>query len=110
MYKHKTNPAKQFTSLITNYKIVHYKNGDTLDLREKNLKEFGAVEVADGIKDIDTQQQFTYFKHFKMNTNILPKNVWLLGEPNGTIFNRKDEQYIYIYTARVTVKQKKPTY
>ena len=37
----------KFTDLITNYKIVQYINGNTLDLREVNMKEFGLGLIVD---------------------------------------------------------------
>lgn len=77
--------AKRFVSLITNYKCVEYINGDTLDLRETNLKEIGQVKkiIQDNDKIIDNQ-----YKYFNIRIQNLPKNIWLLGKAAGTIFKR----------------------
>lgn len=95
-----------FNSLITNYKIVEYKNGDSLDNRLCNMKEFGGIDKAlieetvkisdnkknnadDIIKDSELQP-----KYFYVDIKDLPKNIWILGKPSGTIFKAKDEPNI----------------
>jgi hypothetical protein len=94
----------QFTDLICNYKIVEYINGDTLDLKLENLKEFGSISNNNKnliinknviIDEYDIKNQYTYSN---MEINKLPKNIWLLGRPAGTIFKRNGEN---IYTVRV---------
>lgn len=105
--KKKTFP---FTDLIVNYKTVEYINGDSLDLRSSNLKELGTVKAVfntkppdnnkynnrdnnlDYTNDMVVDKQYDYFK---IKINRLPKNIWLLGKPAGTIFNRKNEPNIY---------------
>ncbi len=99
-YKIKKGPAIQFTKLICNYKKVYYINSDTMDLRLENLKEFGAIDP-DSIfltvnQNVDKQGLDTEnsYKYFNMEINDLPKNIWLLGKPAGTVFKRTgDNKY-----------------
>jgi len=96
--------AFPFTDLICNYKIVEYINGDTLDLKLENLKEFGSISNNNKnliinknviIGEYDIKNQYTYFN---TEVNELPKNIWLLGKTAGTIFKRTGDN---IYTVRV---------
>ena len=91
------NKKKQnkFTDLITNYKIVEYKNDDTLDLRSCNMKEFGFVEKIIDTEDIIINSQYEYFN---MEIQELPKNIWLLGKPKGSTFKRSEEDHIWTVT------------
>lgn len=84
----------KFTKLITKYKIVEYINGNTLDLREINMKEFGfgiivknEIMHGDGDDDLDTMEDVS--KYYFMDIENLPKNKWILGSVDGTIFFRK---------------------
>ena len=71
-----------FTQLITKYKIVNYLNGNTLDLRSANMREFGAI-------DDNFDQEFEdYSKYYDMPIEELPHNKWILGYLNGTTFER----------------------
>lgn len=86
----------QFTSLITNYKIVKYIDGNTLNLRLSNLCEFGSISK-DIIKNEECNDQYKYFKIDDYNK--LPKNKWILGKPSGSIFVRTDDDK---YSANIT--------
>lgn len=92
----------QFTNLICNFKVVEYINGNNLDLREVNLKEFGSIKSTKNINKKDELEENNIinnqYNYFKMDINLLPKNIWLLGKPAGTIFKRKDDN---IWTVRV---------
>ncbi len=93
-------PAFQFTQKICNYNIVQYINSDTMDLRLENLKEFGAIDsnsifltVNQNVnkQEYDTENSYEYFN---MKIDDLPKNIWLLGKPAGTVFKRTgDNKY-----------------
>jgi hypothetical protein len=77
-----------FHTHISNFKIVEYINNDSLDLRLSNLKEFGSVEE---IKKVKKAKDMTYKNqslHFKYADDpwTLPKNIWILGKPTGTVF------------------------
>jgi hypothetical protein len=99
---------KMFTKLIVpEYKICEYKNGNSLDLRLNNLKEFGTFDTIKKVRnidevsnnkniEIDPENQFEYFM---MDLNKLPKNKWILGKPAGTVFQRTGQA---IYNVRVT--------
>jgi len=87
-----------FTSQICDYKIVEYIDGNTLNLCANNMKEFGSIKPA--IKETETiKPHDDQYDYFNMNMDDLPKNIWILGKPAGTVFNRKGEENIY--TARV---------
>lgn len=89
-----------FTDLIVNYTTVHYINGDTLDLREKNLREVGlGMKIVDEINNEDNDDGSInnitvedVSKYYYMNINHLPRNEWILGSVNGTIFYRKQDK------------------
>jgi hypothetical protein len=92
-----------FTDLICNYKIVEYINNDSLDLREENLKEFGSVEIKDikvgkEIVNITQNDVNIQYECFDKDIIDLPKNIWILGKPAGTVFKRSDTN---VYTATV---------
>lgn len=94
--------AFPFTDLICTHKIVEYINGDSLDLREENIKGFGEVIIKDTIKaNIATNQ----YEYFKTDPTFLPKNMWLLGKPTGTVFKRTGEN---IYSVRVNDENDHP--
>ncbi|XWV25002.1 HNH endonuclease [Tupanvirus deep ocean] len=84
----------QFTKLITNFKIVEYVNGNTLDLREINMKEFGfGINVVDKkTDDIEADTLVDASKYYFMGITDLPKNKWILGSIEGTIFFREKEK------------------
>lgn len=88
-------PQFPFTDLICDYEIVEYVNGNTLDLREINLKEFGlGYKVNDDnkeIKDPDTIED--NYKYYLMALDELPHNEWILGNLiYGTVFFRKGDE------------------
>jgi len=104
MFQDKKN-TKAFVTLITSYKIVEYRDGNTLNLRSNNLKEFGSIENKDNIvknKEQYNNLQGEYFnqKYFE----LLPKNKWLLGKPAGSVFQRKNEN---IFTVRINDSENK---
>lgn len=85
-------------------KIVEYVDGNTMNLRESNLREFGAVDVSTKVqKKADTDKSYDFtIDHYALTKYedmpyILPKNKWILGKPAGTIFE-KDNYYV----ARIT--------
>ncbi|XWV26252.1 HNH endonuclease [Tupanvirus soda lake] len=83
----------QFTKLITNFKIVEYVNGNTLDLREINMKEFGfGINVVKKQNKIDTDQIKDISKYYFLDVNELPKNKWILGSVEGTLFFRDKDK------------------
>lgn len=94
-----------FADLICKYKIIEYINGDTLDLREDNLKEFGSVKtdtikVGKEIVQLSEDDVNIQYDCFGKDIVLLPHNIWILGTPAGTVFKRSKEDDIY--TARVT--------
>lgn len=95
----KNKKAFNFTDLICDYKIVQYIDGNTLNLTNKNLKEFGNVDIKINNKSDKKDYEIDQYSIFKLDTSILPKDVWILGKPAGTVFKRKNDD---IYTARVT--------
>ena len=89
-----------FTDLICKYKIVEYINGDSLDLREENLKEFGSVlnkkiKVGTEVIELTNDDVNIQYECFSKDINDLPKNIWILGKPAGTIFKRSNNDNIY---------------
>ena len=89
-----------FSDLITNYKNIKFKNNDSLDLRSNNISEFGEIKINENIlndnKIYDIDNQYKYFEYLKNNQlNNLPKNIWILGKPAGTIFNKNGNKNIY---------------
>lgn len=93
MYQDKKKVAR-FVDLIGNFNILQFKNGNTLDLRKENLKEFGSVEKEIKIDNISDYVFDNQHKYFNLPINELPKNIWLLGKPSGTIFKRTDKENI----------------
>jgi hypothetical protein len=88
----------QFTDLIASYNIVEYINGDSLDLRSINLREFGAIKInIDKVDEAGAENQISYFRFFDTKKyDKLPRNIWILGKPTGTIFQRKGEDVINV--------------
>jgi hypothetical protein len=103
--------AAAFAHLLTNFKIVDYINGNTMDLRERNLKEFGIgidIETKNNTESInsndsqsDTSEHIPPIKievikdvskYYFMDITDLPKNKWILGNIGGTIFERDREK------------------
>jgi hypothetical protein len=84
----------QFTNLITNYEIVEYINGNTLDLRDINMKEFGfGIKVVENAEDIVNKNETDdESKYYFMEMEELPKNKWILGTVEGTVFFREHEK------------------
>jgi hypothetical protein len=86
---HDKKTSMTFTSLICDYKIVEYIDGNTLNLCSSNLKEFGSVKAV--VKETkQVKPSIDQYKYFEMDVYFLPKNVWLPGKPAGTVFNRKN--------------------
>lgn len=107
-----------FNSLFTNFKIVEYINGDSLDNRLCNLKEFGSIdtklliinnEINTKINDNNnitnkeleeflnlSKKQYEYYLLSLKDNNYkdLPQNKWILGKPAGSIFKKKEEENI----------------
>lgn len=92
----------QVTDLLCDYKIVQYKDGNTLNLKLSNLKEFGSVIEQDEYNNLEDQ-----YKYFDMQINNLPCNKWLLGKPSGTVFRREDNNVCY--SVSITNKDGKKT-
>lgn len=89
----------KFTDLITKYKIVEYINGNTLDLRSENMKEFGMAYVVKNDMDDTKEEDFEdpntiedMAKYYSMSINDLPRNKWILGLVPGTVFYRTHEK------------------
>lgn len=93
------------TDLICDYKIVQYINGDTMDLRECNLKEFTKIKKEEIIQNIINDIDYEQYKYFTMDLDNLPLNIWLLGKPAGTIFKRSRDENIF--TIRVNDDENK---
>lgn len=81
---------------LLGYKNVEFINGDSLDLRSCNLREYGTVEKKIEVDNHTINKQSEYFD---MEIDDLPKNVWILGKPTGTVFKRTGEN---IYTATIS--------
>lgn len=81
-----------FTSLLGDFKIVEYINGNSLDCRENNIKEFGIEQKftndTNEINDVILEDVSEYYF---MKEHELPKNKWILGNIPGTLFYRKNE-------------------
>ncbi|VBB17661.1 HNH endonuclease [Yasminevirus sp. GU-2018] len=96
------------TLIKPNIKLVEYIDGDPLNLREANLREFGAVEIAQKVLlkvETDDSYDFT-LDHYALTKftelpYVLPKNVWILGKPAGTVFERGN-----VIHARVMTNEK----
>lgn len=88
-----------FTNLISNFQNIRFKNGDTLDVRECNLMEFGQIEIKNEIikdNNYELENQHEYFEYYEKNLiNKLPKNKWILGKPSGSIFHRNNDINTY---------------
>lgn len=82
-----------FTNLLNNYKIVQYINGNTLDLRECNMKEFGlGYSTAKTNDEIGDMIMENYAVNYFWDAENLPKNKWILGSIPGTIFYKDGEE------------------
>lgn len=104
-YQVKQQQTALFTSLFCNYNIVKYIDGNTLNVCKSNLMEFGAVVMnAQVIKDKYIDPTADQYKYFSMHYSDLPKNMWILGKPRGTIFKIAGEN---AYTARVVERNGK---
>jgi len=93
-----------FAQLITDFKAVTYIDGNTLNLRLKNLQEVGTITTADKPKAEKLIAKDKYFEidqydMFHTNPRDFPLNVWILGKPAGTVFKRTGA---HIYTATVS--------
>lgn len=114
----------KFSDLLNDYKFVEYINGNTLDLRESNMKEFGIgfkvkkerkdaiLEAAIDDEDVEAINEENddkliedFSKYYDIPTDKLPKNKWILGSVNGTIFSRSNEKG-KIVTMRIKVDGK----
>lgn len=93
----------KLTDLLCDYKIVQYKDGNTLNLKLSNLKEFGSVMEQNEYENLEDQH-----KYFSMNTDYLPHNQWILGRPTGTIFKRENTDNCY-YASTTNKEGKKIT-
>lgn len=83
-----------FTDLLNDYKIVQYINGNSLDLRECNMKEFG-LGYSTVTTDDETGGDMVMENHavnYFWDPEDLPKNQWILGSIPGTIFYRGKEK------------------
>ena len=84
-YVNYVNESKEynlFYKLISTHSKVKYLNGQTLDLRDENLKEtdnavLAKVKVNNEIID-----------KTKLNKDGYPYNTWILGKYAGTVFQR----------------------
>jgi len=89
-----------FADLICKYKIIEYINGDTLDVREENLKEFGSIKtntitVGKNIVQLTDNDVNIQYECFGKDIDQLPYNTWILGKPIGHIFKRSKDDDIY---------------
>ena len=83
----------KFTNLLNNYKFVEYINGNTLDLRECNMKEFGlGFYTAETNDEIGDMMMENHAVNYFWDEENLPKNEWILGSIPGTIFPRGSEK------------------
>lgn len=96
LYQDKKKTGR-FIDLIGDYKIIQFINGNSLDLREHNLKEFGTVCKKVNCTDKIISRQYEYFN---ISIDQLPINEWILGKPMGTIFKRSNSDTVI--TVRVT--------
>ena len=81
-YVNESKEYNLFYKLISTYSKVKYLNGQTLDLRDENLKEtdnavLAKVKVNNEIIDKS-----------KLNKDGYPYNTWILGKYAGTVFQR----------------------
>lgn len=82
--------------------VIEYIDGNTLNLCESNIRQFGAVEIADCVKEKLNDPAYDFkMDHYKNTKNIghpilLPKNIWILGKPAGTIFEKNGCWYARI--------------
>ena len=112
--RYKTDKTHNVSDLLCNYKIVDYIDGNSLNLRSSNMKEFGSVinkntknikegsEIKESTLEKDAEKQADYFE---MEFENLPKGKWLLGKAFGTVFPRGGTN---VYTVVVKDEKKKP--
>lgn len=85
-------------------KHIQYIDKNTLNLKESNLKEAGDALVSEKVIRKNEEHegydlnmdQYKWFKYIDL-PYILPKNVWILGKPAGTVFEYKKR-----YNARIS--------
>lgn len=96
--------AFKFSDLLNNYKIVEYIDGNTMNLKKSNLKEFGIDMIVktnqntssdtscnpddEPTDNLIDDKAVDYFK----KPQDLPKNKWILGTIPGTVFSRTREK------------------
>ncbi len=93
IYRKKGKNTNMFSKLICNFNNIKYINNDTLDNRLCNLMERGIIN-----DDINAEKQYSYFQ---MAYNKLPHNIWLLGKPSGSIFQKNGKN---IWTCAIKSK------
>jgi hypothetical protein len=87
-YVNYINESKEynlFYKLISNYSKVKYLNGQTLDLRDENLKE------ADNAVLAKLKVNKEIIDKTKLNKDGYPYNTWILGKYAGTVFQRANK-------------------
>jgi hypothetical protein len=85
-----------YTLIKPTINIVDYMDNDPFNLRSSNIRELGTVEIATKVKektDVDKSYDFT-IDHYSLTKYtdvpyVLPKNIWILGKPAGTIFEKE---------------------
>jgi hypothetical protein len=92
--------CNSFANLLTGYHNVVFKNGDSLDLRESNMEEYGTIKKKVDIDDDIINKQYDYYTAKTMSE--LPKNVWLLGKPHGTCYEKNNAWHVEITDAGTT--------
>ncbi|ARF12684.1 HNH endonuclease [Klosneuvirus KNV1] len=90
-----------FADLICKYDIIEYINGDSLDVRKENIKEFGSVKtnnikVGKNIVHLTDNDINIQYECFTKDIDQLPVNIWLRGKPAGSVFKRTENENIYI--------------
>jgi hypothetical protein len=92
--------AFPFTGLIyPDYKIIKYIDGNTMNLRATNIKNFGTkLNTVQNVNDIpeDINPNDIYmedmYQYYNMSFKKLPKYKWILGTPAGTVFYRSENK------------------
>lgn len=99
VYSHKKT-QKSFSKLITENKItcISYRDGNHMNLKLGNLCQYGEIIVKEtGDKeinhDLDHYDLLEYFA--KGEICRLPRGVWILGKPAGSVFKRTGVDDIY---------------
>ncbi len=111
VYQKKSSQSKLLSKLLYDYNVIDYIDGNALNLRSCNVREFGSVvnkntinikitpKTKESTLEEDAEKQADYFE---MKYDDLPKGIWLLGKKNKKPFHRKDEENIW--TTRVDEK------